>query len=338
MRRMEHYRPAQIPEKEQRAKISVVVTAYNIADYIERGVRSVCAQTYRNLEVIVVDDGSTDRTPAICDALAKQDPRIRVIHKENGGPAQARNVGMKTATGEVIGFVDGDDWIDPDLYEKLYSAMLVQEADLAICFEGLEALESYVREEKQYAIQNAAWNKLYRRELLQEITFPEGKWYEDIMFATAALARAGRSIYLDTALYNYIIDREGSIMNTQINPRTFTDQIPAYYEKTEFLKKIGREDLADIHDYFFYKRLLLFYNRLDLAADASYRERIVAIVKRDADRMQRAFRCDLAAPKERRRAALFLKSRARYQRSVRWEEQVVIPLKIAGKKLLGRSR
>lgn len=358
MRRMEHYRPAQIPEKEQRAKISVVVTAYNIADYIERGVRSVCAQTYRNLEVIVVDDGSTDRTPAICDALAKQDPRIRVIHKENGGPAQARNVGMEKSTGEVIGFVDGDDWIDPDMYEKLYSAMLEQEADLAICryrqvgkdhtvddstdlavcFDGLEALESYVREEKQYAIQNAAWNKLYRRELLQEITFPEGKWYEDIMFATAVLTRAGRSIYLDTALYNYIIDREGSIMNTQINPRTFTDQIPAYYEKTEFLKKIGREDLADIHDYFFYKRLLLFYNSLDPAADASYRERIVEIVKRDADRMQRAFRCDLAAPKERRRAALFLKSRARYQRSVRWEEQVVIPLKIAGKKLLGRSR
>lgn len=360
MERLEHYHPAPIAKEQQNTLLSVIVTAYNIEDYIERGVRSVCAQTYQKLEIIVVDDGSTDQTGRICDELAVQDDRIRVLHKKNGGPSEARNEGMRLAAGEVIGFVDGDDWIDPDMYEKLFSAMTEQEAELAVCryrqvyrdhtedasqelavcFEGQEALASYVKEEKEYAIQNAAWNKLYRRELLEGITFPEGKWYEDILFATAVLARAERCIYLDTALYNYIIDREGSIMNTQINPRTFTDQIPAYYEKTEFLKKIGREDLADIHDYFFYKRLLQFYDRLGKTAEAeqtAYREEVADILQRDAERVKKAFSCPAAEKREYRRAALFFRSRRCYQCSVRWEEQVVLPLKIWGKRLLQRG-
>ncbi|MBO5472277.1 MAG: glycosyltransferase family 2 protein [Lachnospiraceae bacterium] len=366
MKIIEHYQPEAISETRQTEQISVIITAYNIEAYIERGVRSVCAQTYQNLEIIVVDDGSTDATGELCDRLAAEDGRIQVIHKENGGPADARNVGIARSKGSLIGFVDGDDWIDPDMYEKMFGALTEYEADMAVCryrqvykthtedcsvdravlFEGLEALQYYVEEREEYAIQNAAWNKLYRREILADVSFPVGKWYEDIMFATVALSHARRCIYLDTACYNYIIDREGSIMNTQINPRTFTDQIPAYVEKTKFLRELGRQDLADVHDYFFYKRLLLFYDQLreqtmiQAASDEerrlretqeAYLDKITHIIYDNRERVLQVSACPAADPRDRRRAALFLKSRERYWRKVQWDSRVVVPFKAAVK-------
>lgn len=357
MKIIEHYRPVPIREEDQTVCISVIVAAYNIEAYIERGVRSICDQTYRNLEIIVVDDGSTDATGALCDRLATEDERIQVIHKTNGGPAEARNVGIARSKGGLIGFVDGDDWIDPDMYEKMCGALMEQNADIAICryrqvhktytednsvdrailFEGQEALQYYVEEREEYTIQNAAWNKLYRREILADVSFPVGKWYEDIMFATVALSYADRCIYLDTACYNYIIDREGSIMNTQINPRTFTDQIPAYVEKTRFLQNLGRQDLADIHDYFFYKRLLLFYNQLKERAmpdREEYLHKITDIIYGNRERINQVFSCPAAEPRDRKKAMLFLKSPVRYWHKMKWENTVVIPLKVTVKSLL----
>ena len=351
MRVLEWYHPDKINTEDQTDLISVIVPAYNIADYVERGINSVRNQTYRNLEIIVVDDGSTDGTGELCDRIAYEDVRVQVIHKENSGPAEARNVGIARAKGTYIGFVDGDDWIDPDMYEKMLSALKEQHADIAICryrqvykdhtedqsvdravlFEGQEALQFYVQETKEYDIQNAAWNKLYRKEILANISFPVGKWYEDIMFATMVLSRADRCIYLDTACYNYIIDREGSIMNTQINPRTFTDQIPAYYEKTKFLKELGRQDLADIHDYFFYKRLLLFYSRLektDIPERDAYMERLTQIIRDNREHYERAYGCPVADPRDYKKMKLFLKSPARYSRKIRLEERVIIPMKV----------
>ena len=357
MKVLEQYHPSKINAGNQADLISVVVPAYNIADYVERGVNSVRNQTYRNLEIIVVNDGSTDNTGALCDRIASEDERVQVIHKENSGPAEARNVGIARAKGSYIGFVDGDDWIDPDMYEKMLSALKEQHADIAICryrhvykshtedesvdrailFEGQEALQYYVQETEEYAIQNAAWNKLYKREVLANITFPVGKWYEDIMFATMALSHANRCIYLDTACYNYIIDREGSIMNTQINPRTFTDQIPAYYEKTKFLKELGRQDLADIHDYFFYKRLLLFYSqleKLDIPDKGDFLKQLTQIIRDNRDNYARAYACSVADSRDYKKMKLFLKSPARYSRRIRWEERVVIPLKVKIKGIL----
>lgn len=352
---LEQYRPPKIKEEEQTELISVIMAAYNIEAYIERGVRSVCGQTYRNLEIIVVDDGSTDDTGRILDKLAESDARIRVIHEENGGPARARNTGIAAAKGNYIGFVDGDDWIDSDMYEKLFAALKDKQANLAVCryrqisrtetldgsvdravlFEGQEALAAYVEEREEFVIQNAAWNKLYQRELLTEIFFPDGRWYEDIMFATKALARAGRCIYLDIALYNYIIDREDSIMNRRINPRTFTDHIPAYYEKTKLLQELGREDLALTHDYFFYKRLLLFYGDLSKTEDSEgFRLRLEEVLRRDRKRAESAFRTLSADPRDRKKLALFYRSPAAYCRKLRWDEQVVIPCKVWVKKLL----
>jgi len=343
-----------IPPEQQTELISIIIPAYNIAPYLERGVTSVLHQTYRNLEIILVDDGSTDESGQICDRLAERDERIVVIHKENGGLADARNVGMGAAKGSFIGFVDGDDWIDADMYERMLSAALAEGAALAVCryrrvygdriedasvdrvvvFEGQEALQYYVEEREEYDIQNAAWNKLYRREILEKLRFPVGKWYEDIVFSAKALGSADRCVYLDSACYNYIIDREGSIMNVKINSRTFTDQIPAYWERSSFLRALGRRDLADIHDYFVYKRLLLFYNQLkkSKAPDKKkYLKEITDIIYKNRDDYERIYRCRIANPNEKRKMELFLKSPRLYWCVMRINEAVVLPMKMRKK-------
>ena len=360
MKVIEHYHPS-ISIREQTDLISIIVTAYNIEEYIERGVESVRNQTYGNLDIIVVDDGSTDSTGTVCDRLAAKDARIRVIHKEHGGPSEARNVGIADAKGAYIGFVDGDDWIDPDMYEKMFGALKEQKAEVAICryrrvyrtntvdqskdravlFEGQEALQYYVQETPEFDIQNAAWNKLYKKEVLSGIDFPVGKWYEDIMFTTRVLGRTAKCIYLDSACYNYIIDREGSIMNAQINSHTFTDQIPAYYEKTEFLKSLGREDLADIHDYFFYKRLLQFYVQVynaDMPERDSYLEQLVQVIRDNREHYSKAYGCVVADPREYRKMKLFLRSPKQYLCRIRLDERVIIPLKVSVKAVLRKMK
>ena len=108
---------------EQNCLISVIVPVYNILDCLERCVNSICGQTWKNLEILLVDDGSTDGTGKLCDLLAEKDDRIRVFHKPNGGSSSARNLGISMAKGKWIGFVDSDDWIEPQMYERLYEAV-----------------------------------------------------------------------------------------------------------------------------------------------------------------------------------------------------------------------
>lgn len=355
MKIMENYALDKIPKEQQTECISVIVTAYNIEAYLERSVHSICQQTYQNLEIILVDDGSTDKSGELCDRMAKEDARIRVIHKKNGGLAEARNAGMDIAAGSLIGFVDGDDYIDMDMYEKMLFAMRKEQADIAICryrrvykdgvqddsidrvilWGGQEALQYYIEEWDEYDIQNAAWNKLYRRGVLDNLRFPVGKWYEDIMFATRALSNADRCVYLDSACYNYIIDREGSIMNTQVNPRTFTDHIPAYQEKTEFLRTLGRQDLVDTHMYFFNKRLLLFYNEVKKGSSPEKKEYLKKITKviresvpKEREAYERIYQCKAANPNEKKKMDLFLKSPKLYWMIMRINEAVILPIKM----------
>ena len=248
-------------------KLSVIVSIYNIEQYLPRAIASVCGQTYKNLEIILVNDGSTDGSGQICDERAVTDTRIKVIHKKNGGLSSARNAGIEAATGEYIAFLDGDDWIDASMYEDMLQLLLDNRAELAICsykkisrsgvedtstgkvtlWEGREALEVFLEEKEEYQIQNAAWNKLYTRRLLGNLRFPEGKLYEDIVYTTRLLAASTRTVYVDCAYYNYVIDRSDSIMNSNRLERLLTDQIPAYEEKGRFLKEIGEEELYRTH-------------------------------------------------------------------------------------------
>lgn len=356
MRIIGEYMPHRTKRQDQEL-ISVVVAVYNIEAYVERCVRSIMGQSYASLEILLVDDGATDDSGRICDRLAEEDKRIRVIHKENGGLSDARNAGIREARGACIAFVDGDDWIEPDMYENMYGAMKEFDAPLAVCryrqicpdrtldgstkraviLEGSEALEEFLAENDEIPIRNAAWNKLYRTELMGELRFPTGKLYEDIVYTTRLVHRAGRCVYLDRAEYNYVLDREGSIMKKGLGERIFTDQIPAYQEKEAFLREIGRDDLADQHRYFYYKRLLQYYNTCMRSRDPlqrAYCARIRGLISTDPQELERIYACRSASENDRRKMRMFQRSPFLYRLMTELNENLVLPLKL---KIRGRG-
>ncbi|MBR3606495.1 MAG: glycosyltransferase [Lachnospiraceae bacterium] len=343
----------QIREKRNTGELpllTVVITAYNIKDYLERSIESVRRQSYHNLEIILVDDGSTDGSEVLCDNYALLDKRIRVIHKANGGPSEARNVAIEEAKGEYIAFVDGDDWVEEDMYENMYLAIKEWNAELAVCtykevskrytkdpsdhnilfFDKDEALESFIKEEEEVQIQNAAWNKLYKRQLLSTLRFPVGKLYEEIVFTTKLLHHANRVVYLNQAYYNYVVDRIGSIMNMGVNYRIFTDQIPLYLEKREYLLSIKRKDLVKIHNAFFYKRLLIHYMELEKNKPENYKiygKQIRQIIKGERKYFREVLSSDIVSGNEKIKMKLFGISPKAFYYFTRFNEKYVIPQK-----------
>lgn len=167
---------------ENNPRISIIVAVYNIGNYVSRCVDSILAQTYSDLQVILVDDGSTDGSGTICNEYTQKDNRVEVIHKKNGGLSDARNAGLEKADGDYIGFVDGDDWIEPFMYEKMLSACLENNAEIAICrynqiggqpdweepdgksvsLTSEEAMNLYLCGDKQHIIYNSVWSKLFK--------------------------------------------------------------------------------------------------------------------------------------------------------------------------------
>ena len=212
------------------AKISVIVPVYKVEPYLDKCVSSIVNQTYKNLEIILVDDGSPDNCPAMCDAWAEKDSRIRVMHKTNGGLSDARNAGMAVATGKLMAFVDSDDWIVPDMYEYLYQRLTEDNSDIAACgvqmvWEDKTPSRTLTREgscvlnqeEAMRAIieeswlKQPVWYKLYKTELVRDILFPVGKYHEDVFWSYQAVGRAQRVSVSDHIGY-YYLQRGGSIM------------------------------------------------------------------------------------------------------------------------------
>ena len=330
-------------------KVSVIVSIYNIEEYLPRAIESVCNQTFQKLEIILVDDGSTDGSGRICDYYGAEDDRIRVIHKPNGGLASARNAGIEAASGEYITFVDGDDWIEENMYQDMVEALIQNGAQLVICnykevsegavrdtstnevtvWDKREALEAFIREDESYRIDNAAWNKLYTRELLGDLRFPEGKLFEDIVFTTRLIAASKKTVYLHKACYNYVTDRSGSIMNSKRVERILTDQIPAYLEKGRFLQQLGEKELYQTHQYFFCKRLLLHYLQAIEQKPEGYKEflkRLRQIILQQTDWSIYANHPERRG--ESLRLKLFWLSPMFYQAFNRLNEGFVIPWKI----------
>lgn len=209
--------------------ISVIIPAYNIAAYLPRCVESVRAQTYGELEVILVDDGSTDGTGGMCDDLARKDSRIRVWHKENGGSSSARNVGLDHARGEYIGFVDGDDYISPRMYERLYDAVTRYRVRVAqtgrdeideqgrrlpdICVPPGRAerigQRDFLRELLMHRGDCSFCTKLFHRSVLEGRRFPEGALNEDFHFLVRMLSEIGEIVSLPDQDY-HVFYRMGS--------------------------------------------------------------------------------------------------------------------------------
>lgn len=212
--------------------ISVIVPVYKVEEYLDRCVSSLTGQTYRNLEIILVEDGSPDRCGAMCDDWARKDNRIKVIHKVNGGLSDARNAGIAAAAGKLISFVDSDDWLDPDVLMQQYQMMESSGADISVggilleyedgspsCnltmagsyqFFTQEALLELIREGR---VLQPACGKLYKSELIRDLRFPVGKYHEDTFWTYQAVSRANKVIVADSPYYHYY-QRKGSIMGS----------------------------------------------------------------------------------------------------------------------------
>jgi len=214
--------------------ISIIVPVYNGEQYLNMCIRSIVEQTYPHLEIILVDDGSSDGSPQICDEWAKQDSRIKVIHKENGGAATARNVGLDVASGEYIGFVDGDDCICRDMYQQMLSVLQQKTRKLVCCYSlpiaENEEYEPKTVEQEPLLVQDmdidqatnavlcfkmgtAVWRRLYHRSLFEGVRFPEGEVNEDYPPLIPQIVAAGGTVLINQKLY-YYRHRVGSVTDT----------------------------------------------------------------------------------------------------------------------------
>lgn len=240
-------------------KISVIIPVYNVREYLEYCVNSIRSQTYENLEIILVDDGSADGSGKLCESLAGLDNRIRVIHQENQGAAGARNTGLNAAEGSFISIIDGDDYIFPGMYETLLTAMKSKQAQIGCCpYELVEAHEIPQKEDipevspsvltrseiyEHLFDYHTMWviqpNKLYEKHLFDDYRFPTGHFYEDEYAAHRLLKRVERAVYVDIPFYRYYV-RPGSATRRGITSRQFClldaliDRLSYFLEEKEY--------------------------------------------------------------------------------------------------------
>ena len=281
-------------------KISVIIPVYNVEEYLDTCIYSVCNQTYQNLEIILVDDGSTDGSSQICEKWKEKDQRIIVIHKENGGLSDARNAALEICTGDYIGFVDADDWIEPTMYEVLINCCMTKNVKVSACrfrditdkediqkvwqkkeqkepekqqidtqsFSMEEIFMAYVKESEFPRIYHCVWSKLYCKDVIGSLRFEVGKKSEDIVFTTHIFTRIKEMGYVDAALYDYNRIRENSIMNKKNEEHVFVHEIPNWQEQfrilenSSFLKKN-----VPVAKFYFYWRMLSYAKEFRANAD-----------------------------------------------------------------------
>lgn len=264
--------------------ISIIIPVYKVEKYLEKCIESVLKQTYTNLQIILVDDGSPDNCGKICDEYAKKDPRIEVIHKVNGGLSDARNVGIAKAKGKYIGFVDSDDYIKEDMYEILINLIKEYDADVSICnlydvIDGKEYIRNNENGIQEYSrleilkevlldknIQSYAWNKLYKKELFDEIKYPIGKKYEDIGTTFYVFEKCNKIVVTSEPEY-YYLKRSDSLVNnvTESTILDYTDIIIQRYLYTQ--KNI--EKLRKHNNYYLAKTLITAHNDIELLGSIS---------------------------------------------------------------------
>lgn len=220
-----------------RPLISVVLPIYNIEKYLDRCMAAVLSQTYTNLEILMVDDGSPDGCPAMCDEYARKDPRVRALHKKNGGLSDARNYGIKHSTGEYIACIDPDDYVDSDYIEYLYDLIVKYGTRMSICQHITEYDNGTVNDhggdgdelmtiEKclgrllyHDVIDTSAWAKLYHRSLFDTVSYPKGKIFEDIGTTYALIMQCSEGVSVGYASKYHYIYHMNSIVNSSFSPR-----------------------------------------------------------------------------------------------------------------------
>lgn len=233
--------------------LSVIVPIFKVEEYLDRCVESIVNQTYKNLEIILVDDGSPDNCPQMCDEWAEKDNRIKVVHKENGGLSDARNAGLKITTGEIVSFIDSDDWIEFDMFERMLNRMIEDDSDIVSC--GVKWVEedgSVIRDvtsndgvlDTQSAMKELlndgklkqhVWNKIYKYDLIKDIPFEKGKYHEDVFWSYQIVGRAGKVSVIKESFYNYV-QRSNSIMGEGFSAKRL-DALDANRQRCEYIKE-----------------------------------------------------------------------------------------------------
>lgn len=237
--------------------ISIIIPVYNVEKYLKRCIDSILNQTFKEFELILVNDGSTDNCGKICNMYKRKDKRISVIHKKNSGLSSARNVGLDLAKGKYIAFVDSDDYINKNMYEILYSNLIKTDADISICnfqyvndtsiininqsidnygyliFNNIEALNELYLE--NYVNMVVAWNKLYKKELFEDLRYAEGRIHEDEFIIHELLYKSKKIVCTNAELY-YYLKRQGSITQFDFNLKKL-DAVYAFKERIEFFRE-----------------------------------------------------------------------------------------------------
>lgn len=231
--------------------ISVIVPVYKVVPYLRQCVESIINQTYNDLEILLIDDGSPDECGEICDEYKEKDKRVKVFHTDNRGLSAARNIGLQNAKGEYIGLIDSDDWIELDMYEVLMRGL--EEADISVCgydssslkvdfdgtiYRGTDVMKALLDEK----VNNNMWNKLYRRELFDGVHFPEGRNYEDVAVLHKIVDRAKAVATIQGVKYHYRV-RPESITKTY-TVKNLMDYVDAHLDRYYFFK----EEVTDLFD------------------------------------------------------------------------------------------
>ena len=269
-------------------KISIIVPVYNVEAYLEKCVESILKQTYTNLEILLVNDGSTDKSGELCDKLALRDHRIRVIHKENGGLSDARNRGIDEASSNLIGFIDSDDYIDEDMYETLYRQMVASKADLSMCghYDVYHQIpEKQVAEIKTWELMPeeaikmvmeakilsvTAVNKLYKKALFEQLRFRIGKIAEDAFIMVDLIHQCSKIVATNEKKY-YYVHRENSI-TTQKFSLKFLNVIEAYEQNAEIIS----ENYPDLYDVAIMRLNWAYFYVLDrLLVDNDFKDKVL---------------------------------------------------------------
>lgn len=225
----------------EEALVSVIVPVFGVEKYLKRCIDSIINQTYKNLEIFLVDDGGTDNCPKMCDEYAKQDKRIKVIHKKNGGISSARNAALNVFSGEYVTFVDSDDWVEETYVEELYKAIKINDCDLAACGDNRYDENGHLLEPSSYLCRNqkfkkeevfdafwnravlrlTAWAKLYHKSIFKTLRYPEGMNYEDAYIIVDICNNVKKGVItISSRLYNYVFKRHGSI-TSDISEKSF---------------------------------------------------------------------------------------------------------------------
>ncbi len=277
--------------------VSIIVPVYKVENYLNRCVDSILMQSYKNIEVILVDDGSPDKCPQICDEYANLDERVEVIHKKNGGLSDARNIGIEKAKGEFFSFIDSDDYVYPDMIENLVNIHRNTGANMVITnFKTVDEAGNRVEPMESSPILNGlfsageimpqiyegmgwyyivAWNKLYHRSLFEQIRFPFGKIHEDEYVVTQLMWAAKKIACLSKEEYVYLYQRNGSIMDLQ-KGRSQCDWLEAMYLRFLFCKEQGMEELATLTRTVYFRELNNFFMKPEMRAYATKKQRKAA--------------------------------------------------------------